>query len=71
MAADGAERPPADIQALREEFPEFAFGTVWASAASGLGSRRVRAMREGLVFSAWTAEELALDIMRRTGRARA
>jgi hypothetical protein len=55
---------PADLAALREEFPAWTFGTVWTSAASGPDSRRIWATRDGFLLSAWTAPELAADIRR-------
>jgi hypothetical protein len=53
-----------DIAQLREEFPGWTFGTVWASAASGPDSRRIWAQRDGFLLSAWTAPELAANIRR-------
>ena len=55
---------PADLAPLRTEFPTWTFGTVWASAASGPDARRVWAMRDGFLLSAWTAAELAASIRR-------
>jgi hypothetical protein len=55
---------PDDITQLREQFPGWTFGTVWASAASGPDSRRIWAQRDGFLLSAWTATELAADIRR-------
>lgn len=55
---------PDDIAQLRAEFPGWTFGTVWVSAASGPDSRRIWAMRDGFLLSAWTAAELAADIRR-------
>jgi hypothetical protein len=63
----GNEEVPSDIQALRDQFPGWTFGTVWASAASGPDTRRIWAVQGGLLFSAWTAEELAFDLFRQTG----
>jgi hypothetical protein len=65
---EGNEEMPSDIQALRDQFPGWTFGTVWASAASGPDARRIWAVKGGLLFSAWTAEELAFDLFRQTGR---
>jgi hypothetical protein len=58
---------PADIARLREQFPGWTFGTVWATAASGPDVRRLWAVRDGILLSAWTAAELADDIRRETG----
>jgi hypothetical protein len=55
---------PPDLARLREQFPGWTFGTVWATAASGPDRRRVWAMRDGILVSAWTAEDLAADIRR-------
>lgn len=58
MAAD----IPDDVQRLRDEFPGWAFGTVWASAASGPEARRLWATKDGFLLSAWTAAELSRRI---------
>jgi hypothetical protein len=64
-AMPGRDEPiPDDIASLREEFPGWTFGTVWASAASGPDARRIWAQRDGFLFSAWTAPELAANIRR-------
>ena len=55
---------PDDIQRLHDDFPGWAFGTVWASAASGPDARRIWAAKEGFLLSAWTASELAAEIRR-------
>jgi hypothetical protein len=55
---------PEDVARLREQFPGWTFGTVWASAASGPDARRVWAARDGFLLSAWTAAELAAEIRR-------
>ena len=61
-----ASSQPADVARLREQFPGWTFGTVWATAASGPDVRRLWAMRDGILLSAWTALELADDIRRET-----
>jgi hypothetical protein len=61
-----ASSQPADVARLREQFPGWTFGTVWATAASGPDVRRPWAMRNGILLSAWTALELADDIRRET-----
>ena len=38
---------PEGIQRLREQFPDYAFGTVWTAAASGPDAWRIWAMRDG------------------------
>jgi hypothetical protein len=60
MAAD----IPDDIASLRDQFPGWTFGTVWATAASGPDARRLWAVRDGYLLSAWTAGELAAEIRR-------
>jgi hypothetical protein len=55
---------PYDVARLREQFPGWRFGTVWATAASGPDRRRVWAKRDGVLLSAWTAEALAAVIRR-------
>ena len=55
---------PSDLTALREQFPAWRFGTVWASAASGPDKRRLWATRDGVTITAWNAAELAMDIRR-------
>ena len=57
---------PPDIARLREQFPAWTFGTVWATAASGPDRRRVWAMRDAILLAVWTAEDLAADIRRET-----
>jgi hypothetical protein len=66
--SDGAQRSDVDI--LHEEFPEWRFGSVWASAASGPDARRIYATRDGRLITAWTAAQLATAIRReeRDGR---
>jgi hypothetical protein len=55
---------PDDVQGLRDQFPGWTFGTVWASAASGPDARRIWASKDGYLLSAWTAAELAAEIRR-------
>jgi hypothetical protein len=54
----------SDLSLLREQFPEWRFGTLWASAASGPDKRRLWATRDGVTLTAWTRAELAMDIRR-------
>jgi hypothetical protein len=51
-----------DLDALRQEFPGWWFGPVWASAASGPDARRLYATRDGRLVTAWTAAQLAAAI---------
>jgi hypothetical protein len=55
---------PDDIARLREQFPGWTFGTVWTAAASGPDRRRLTAIRNGVILSAWSAEDLAAAIRR-------
>jgi hypothetical protein len=55
---------PDGLAQLREQFPGWRFGSVWATAASGPDRRRVWARRGDAFLSAWTAEELAASIRR-------
>jgi hypothetical protein len=52
----------SDLDELRQQFPHWRFGTVWASAASGPDKRRLYATREGVTLTAWNRFELAADI---------
>lgn len=54
----------ADVAQLREQFPGWRFGTVWASAATGPDRRRLWASKDGILLSAWNAAALASDIRR-------
>lgn len=49
---------------LREQFPAWRFGSVWATAASGPDVRRLWASRDGITVSAWDAAALAADVRR-------
>lgn len=60
----GDEPVPGDIAALREEFPGWRFGTVWTSAATAPDKRRLWAVKDGIMLSAWNRAELAQDIRR-------
>jgi alkanesulfonate monooxygenase SsuD/methylene tetrahydromethanopterin reductase-like flavin-dependent oxidoreductase (luciferase family) len=51
-----------DLQQLREQFPGWQFGSVWASAGSGPDARRLYAQRNGVLITAWEAPELAANI---------
>lgn len=53
-----------DLSQLREEFPSWRFGTVWATAASGPDQRRIWATRDAVTVTAWNAAELAQKVRR-------
>jgi hypothetical protein len=63
MSAFG-EYATSDLDVLRQNYPGWRFGSVWASAASGPDARRLYASRDGCLITAWTAAELAADIRR-------
>jgi hypothetical protein len=54
----------SDLDELREQFPGWRFGSVWATAASGPDARRVWATRDGITVTAWSAAALAEDVRR-------
>lgn len=51
-----------DLARLREEYPGWNFGSVWATVASGPDARRLWASRDGVLLTAWTAADLARTI---------
>jgi len=51
-----------DLSKLREQFPGWQFGSVWASAASGPDARRVFAARDTCLITGGTAAELAIRL---------
>jgi hypothetical protein len=53
-----------DLDALRRDHPGWRIGSVWASAASGPDARRLYAVKDGVLITAWTAGELAAVIRR-------
>ena len=53
-----------DLDALRQDYPRWRFGSVWTSAASGPDVRRLYATKDGRLLTAWTAVELAAVIRR-------
>ena len=53
-----------DLSRLREQFPGWRFGTVWATAASGPDRRRIWATRGAITVTAWNAAELAQKVRR-------
>jgi hypothetical protein len=54
----------SDLDKLREQFPDWRFGTVWATAATGPDARRLWATRDGITLTAWNAAELSQGIRR-------
>jgi hypothetical protein len=54
--------PQSDLDKLHEDFPDWRFGSVWASAASGPDARRIYATKDGRLITAWTAAQLAAAI---------
>jgi hypothetical protein len=54
----------SDLEALRQDFPSWTFGSIWTAAASGPDRRRLVAIRDGVILSAWTAGDLAAEIPR-------
>jgi hypothetical protein len=56
--------PADDLAQLRAVHPGWTFGSVWTTAGSGPDRRRIVAIRDGIILSAWTAEALAADIRR-------
>jgi hypothetical protein len=61
MCASG-EDGRTDLDMLRQDYPEWQFGSVWASAATGPDARRIYATRDGRLITAWTAAQLAAAI---------
>jgi hypothetical protein len=61
MSASG-EDGRTDLDMLRQDYPGWQFGSVWASAASGPDARRIYATRDGRLITAWTAAQLAAAI---------
>jgi hypothetical protein len=49
---------PDDLAQLREEFPGWRFGSVWATAASGPDRRRLWARNGPVLLSSWNAAGL-------------
>jgi len=59
---DPDESLPADLAALRTEFPGWRFGTVWATAASGPDARRLWASKWTMLLTDWDAAGLRMSI---------
>ena len=53
---------PDDLSQLREQYPQWRFGSLWASAASGPDRRRIWARNGDMLLSAWNAAELRAAI---------
>jgi len=53
-----------DLAKLRQDYPAWNFGSVWATVASGPDVRRLWASRDGVLLTARSAAELARDIRR-------
>jgi hypothetical protein len=53
-----------DLAQLREQYPGWSFGTVWATAATGPDYRRVWAQRETILITSHDAAELGQQIER-------
>jgi len=53
-----------DLSELREQFPGWQIGTIWASAASGPDFRRLSARKGTILLTAWSRAELASYIRR-------
>ena len=58
---------PDGLDGLRKRFPDWHFGTVWATVASGPDVRRLIAYKGPVILSAWDAAELAAKIKREEG----
>lgn len=61
MSASG-EDGRTDLDILRQDYPGWQFGSVWATAASGPDARRIYATKDGRLITAWTAAQLAAAI---------
>src|SRR5262249_54863397 len=53
---------PSDLELLRHTFPEWTFGALWTSAASGPDYRRLVAIRRPVILSAPHPDGLATQI---------
>ena len=53
---------PDDLAQLREEFPGWRFGSVWATAASGPDRRRLWARNGDVLLSDWSAAGLRTKV---------
>jgi hypothetical protein len=58
---------PDDLAQLREQFPDWDIEARWTVAGTGPYSRYLLASRSGVTLSAWTLEDLAVQIRRETG----
>jgi hypothetical protein len=64
------EPVPADIGALRDEYPDWTIGCAWSAATHGPATRRLWAIWDTFALSAPDAEALAFEIERLTERPR-
>jgi hypothetical protein len=55
------------LDQLREQFPEWRFGAVWVTAASGPDQRLLVAVRNRVTLSAFDADNLAYNIREHEG----
>ena len=53
---------PSDIQLLHATYPSWSFGAIWTTAASGPDRRRLVAIKNGIILSAWDADHLATQV---------
>jgi hypothetical protein len=60
--------PSDDLAQLREQFPAWRFGTVWATANSGPDRRRLWARHEDVLLSAWSAAGLRAAMLAEEAR---
>jgi hypothetical protein len=61
------ESIPDDLGQLRQQFPGWTFGALWITAGTGPDRRRLTAMKDGIVLSAWSASDLAAVLRRVEG----
>jgi hypothetical protein len=53
---------PSDIELLSNTFSGWSFGAVWTTAATGPDHRRLVAIKDGIILSAWDADALATQV---------
>ena len=58
---------PDDLARLREQFSDWQIEARWTVAGTGPDSRYLLASKGGVTVSAWSAEDLAVEIRRTTG----
>jgi hypothetical protein len=54
----------SDLDELAEEFPLWRIGSVWTTANTGPDVRRLTAIKDGILLTAWNRYELAAEIRR-------